>query len=93
MPCFEGVVRFGAEVGDSVRVIDFNQRTARETGLVTEMARRFGRDTLITQAPCRHLLENLAQLVAKVLHFLETILRFFRECFIDDLLQPWGNRT
>jgi hypothetical protein len=32
MPDLDGVFKFGADVGDSVRVIDFNHRTARVTG-------------------------------------------------------------
>jgi len=36
MPSLEGVTRFGAVVGVSLRVIDFSQRTARETGFAPE---------------------------------------------------------
>ncbi len=51
--------------------------------------------TLVTAGSCVNFLKHLAQLVAKVVHVLETILRFLRKCAIDNLIQTWrdGTRT
>ncbi len=77
-----------------VRVIDFNQRTARETGLApAQMTRRFAARRSDNRRACVNFLKHLPQLVAKVFHVLETISRFFRECAIDNLLQARRDRT
>jgi hypothetical protein len=39
MPDLDGVFKFGADVGDSVLVIDLSQRTARETGFAPDKCR------------------------------------------------------
>src|ERR1700752_3307168 len=56
------------------------------------MPRRLRNNVLISGCDARiHLVQHLPQLVAKVVHVLETIFRCFCKCLVDDLLETWWN--